>query len=97
MRRVVIRPRAVEDLEDIWIYTNENWGPDQADRYLLTLDMALTHLAADPTMGRSMNELRSGYWSLHVGRHLVFYTFDDESLSVRRVLHERMDLPQHLG
>ena len=96
MREVVIRPRAIEDLEDIWQYTHERWGAGQADRYLFTIDAALTNLAQDPTTGRSMDSVRAGYWSLHVGRHLVFYTFDDDVLSVRRVLHDRMDVPGRL-
>ena len=40
--------------------------------------------------------IRAGYYSIQVGRHLVFYTFTDTIVSVRRVLHDQMDVGRHL-
>jgi len=34
MREVVVSPRARQDLIEVWLYTFENWGEAQADRYL---------------------------------------------------------------
>ena len=96
MRDILIRPLAVADLERIWLYTLEEWSAEQADRYLRSISDALGRLAGDPKAGRSAETIRAGYWSLHVGRHLVFYTFTDEAVSVRRVLHDQMDFRRHL-
>ncbi|MBL4770678.1 MAG: type II toxin-antitoxin system RelE/ParE family toxin [Planctomycetes bacterium] len=96
MREVLKRPRAYADLEDIWLYTHEQWGEKQADRYMRRLDEALKELAGSPERGKSAETIRAGYYSIHIGRHLVFYTFTDTIVSVRRVLHDQMDVGRHL-
>lgn len=96
MRELRIRPRAVADLEEIWLYTLERWGAAQADRYLRNINDALGQLRTNPESGRPAETIRAGYRSLHVGRHLVFYAFDDEVISVRRVLHDQMDFWRHV-
>lgn len=96
MRELLIRPLAVSDLEGIWLYTFEKWGAEQADRYLRKIQEALNQLLKDPKAGRSAETIRAGYWSRGVGRHLVFYTFTEDALSVRRVLHDQMDFGRHV-
>jgi len=96
MREVFIRPRAVADLEGIWLYTRKRWSVEQADRYLRSIDGALLDLARDPDVGRSAESIRAGYRFLRVGRHLIFYTLTEQVVSIRRVLHDRMDLHRHL-
>jgi len=51
MREVAKRPRARADLEEIWLYTYENWGKDQADRYLRRLSDRIMELAGEPERG----------------------------------------------
>jgi len=96
MREVVLRPRAYADLEGIWLYTDEQWGEDQANRYLRRLDERIQGLAAAPERGRNRETIRAGYYSIHVGRHLVFYTFTDKIVGIERVLHDQMDAERHL-
>ena len=96
MREVVKRPRAYADLEGIWLYTYGQWGEEQADRYLRQLDEQVTALAFTPERGTSAEKIRTGYYSIHAGRHLIFYTFTDSIVSVRRVLHDQMDVGRHL-
>ena len=96
-RRLVKDKAAEEDLIGIWVYSCENWGEAQADRYLDAIDTALRKIAKHPTKGENRDWLRQGYWSLHVEHHLVFYTFTDEEIRIRRVLHEVMDVGRHLS
>ena len=96
LRELLIRPRAVGDLEGIWLYTLKKWSAEQADRYLRNINDALGRLREDAAAGRSAETIRADYWSLHVGRHLVFHTFTDDAVSVRRVLHDQMDFRRHL-
>ena len=96
MREIRKRPLALRDLNHIWRYTFDRWSKTQADRYLLSLDDAIQQLATQPETGRSLDTIRPGYRSIQVGRHIVFYTFTDDALSIRRVLHERMDVGRHL-
>ncbi|MBL4910108.1 MAG: type II toxin-antitoxin system RelE/ParE family toxin [Alteromonadaceae bacterium] len=38
-------------LVDIWTYSFDNWGTDQADKYLDQIDEVLQLLATNPLMG----------------------------------------------
>jgi len=96
MREILISPRARRDLIEVWLYTFENWGEAQADSYVGALERHIDELAEAPNRGRSREPVREGYWSIHVGRHVVFYTFTDSTVKVRRVLHDQMDVDRHL-
>jgi toxin ParE1/3/4 len=95
-RRVVSDHAAIEDLIDIWSFTAEKWGAAHADRYVETIERTTRQLARRPKRATPREALRPGYWSQRVGRHVVFFTFDESELRVRRVLHAAMDVPRHL-
>jgi toxin ParE1/3/4 len=70
------------------------WGSEQRVRYKTLLNQALNKIAANPELGKPRGEIRSGYYSYHVGnhgRHIIFYTINDEVVLVVRVLHDSMD------
>ncbi len=87
MRRLLLSRRAETDLEDIWIYSFENWGEAQADRYLDELGRSLRRLGTAPERGRDRGDARNGYRSLLVRRHVIFYTFTDNEVLIQRILH----------
>ncbi|HKX45920.1 MAG TPA: type II toxin-antitoxin system RelE/ParE family toxin [Planctomycetota bacterium] len=91
MRELRIRPLARADLEQVWSYTLERWGVEQADRYLRGIGVVLRLLAEHPALGRDESKLREHYRSYLVGRHVIYYVFDDATLSVVRVLHCSLD------
>ena len=95
-RRLVVSRRAEADLIEIWLYSFENWGEAQADRYLDALGDGLRECAAEPECGRRRDEVRPGYWSLLVRRHVAFYTFTADEVLIRRVLHGSMDPDRHV-
>ena len=96
MYELVKRPRAAADLRKIWLDTYEQWGEAQADKYLREIGTSFQHLKDNPRLGRARDEIRQGYRSLVVRQHLIFYTIQGQKISVRRVLHGRMDPDQHL-
>lgn len=90
-----LTPRAVADLEEIWLYTSKNWSLEQADSYHNAIVDALDGLVAGKKAGRPV-DIRDGYFKYLVGSHLVFYRLVDSDLVVVRVLHQRMDVGRHL-
>jgi toxin ParE1/3/4 len=97
MARVLVKDRAAEtDLVGIWIYTFKQWSETQADRYLSSLENGIQMLVGEPQGGKQRDMLRKGYWSKRIGHHVVFYTFTDNEVRIRRVLHEVMDPDIHL-
>lgn len=95
--RYLLAPAAQADLEQIWDYTHDRWGTDQAEAYLRELRHAVDRAAANPWIGRACDEIRPGYRKLSAGSHTLFYRVTAEGvIDVVRVLHQRMDVDRHL-
>ena len=95
-KRLIFSPAAEADLEQIWRYSAETWSADQADQYVLQIHGSCTELAANRRKGRSLADIRAGYYKLNVGSHFIVYRIVGESIDVVRVLHQRMDIGAHL-
>jgi len=94
--RVNLRPQALQDLEDIWVYTYETWGEDQADQYIFDLSDGFEKLADHPDKGRACDDIREGYRKYDIGKHIVFYRQTHKGIEIVRILHQRMDPDRHL-
>lgn len=94
-RQLLISKRAEADLLDIWLWTYERFGEAQADRYLDELGNGMGQCGAAPESGKDRRAIRAGYRSLLVGSHVLFYTYTDAEVIVRRVLHAGMDFDAH--
>jgi len=91
MPKVVKRPLAETDLEEIWWYIAQD-NPDAADRFLDKIEERCLTLAQFPSMGISRDELHPGLRSLPVGKYLIFYIPLDGGIEVVRVLSGMMDI-----
>ena len=91
-----LRPKAVQDLEDIADYTFEQWGAEQEDLYLELLHRALEELSKNPAIGRVYDGVYPGLRRYLVCRHIILYTVSDVAIEIVRVLHHSMDFDSHL-
>ena len=97
-RPPVFRPKAVADLDTIWHHTARHWGQMQAESYVRAIVEACEAVALGERTGADASGLRPGYRKLRIGRHLAFYRSSETgTVEIVRILHERMDLPIHLG
>ncbi|MFT4549777.1 MAG: toxin ParE1/3/4 [Verrucomicrobiales bacterium] len=96
MAEFSLRPKAISDLEEIWEYTVEAWGEEQAERYVRLINKSFRQIADNPSLGRSCDVIREGYRKRGVGRHVIFYRTIDGDVVVVRILHDRMDVGRHL-
>lgn len=87
-----LSPLAKADLEDIWLYTLNNWSLEQADKYYARLMAAIEGLAGGDQIGCDAGDIRAGYWKYGEGRHFIFYVLTDDRLDVIRILHKQMDV-----
>jgi toxin ParE1/3/4 len=94
--RLRVTPKAESDLVGIWVYTCEEWGADQADKYLGGLEEGMRQLIHHPSLGSDYTHVLPGYRRLQVERHAVLYKVVESELLVVRVLHESMDAPARL-
>lgn len=96
MKRLRVSVKAVADLDEIWDYSADAWGADQANRYVERLEVALKGLAAGETKSRQADNVKAGLRSAPTGRHVIYFTQTDEAINVIRVLHQRMDAAQRV-
>ena len=71
MGRLLKRPLAEADLDDIWWYIAQD-NPDAADRFLTKIDEQCHALAQFPEMGTSKDDLMPSPRSFPVGNYLIF-------------------------
>ena len=90
-----LSPLAESDLEQIWLYTLNEWSLDQANRYYDQIMDTIEELASGQKQGRDI-DIRDGYLKYPVGRHFVFFRRSDGMTDVIRVLHQSMDAGRHL-
>jgi toxin ParE1/3/4 len=77
------------DLIEIGDYTLDQWGADQAIRYLDSLERCFTLIAANPEIGHKCERLRKGYRRVEHEKHVVFYRNDNTGSLIVRILHQR--------
>ena len=94
-----ISQKAAQDLENIWLYTVDNWSIEQADRYFNLLIDEIKYLAKNPEAGKNFNHIRAGYFRTRVKSHFIFYKINrkQEEIEIIRILHQRMDTDSRLN
>ena len=87
------------DLENIWLYTYENWSLEQADRYFNLIMDEIEYLAENPKSGKDYDRVRKGYFRSKINFHFIFYKVNrkKEQIEIIRVLHQRMDIDLQLN
>jgi toxin ParE1/3/4 len=92
-----ISQQAIEDLENIWIYTLKKWSKEQADRYYNLIMEEIEFVADNFMTGKSAEQIRKKYRVTKVKSHLIFYRKTENNIiEIIRILHERMDIPGRL-
>lgn len=92
-----ISEKAIEDLEDIWLYTFQTWSLEQADRYYNLLINEFEYISSNFDYGRSADHIKLGYRTCKVKSHLIFYRKSaDGVIEIIRILHESMDVENRL-
>ena len=91
-----ISKKAIADLEEIWLYTADKWSIAQADRYYHLMFDEIDFICKNPKSGRQMEWIRKGYRVAKVKFHLIFYKVEKDVVQIIRILHERMDIEDHM-
>ena len=89
---------AIKDLNEIWLYTFNNWSVEQADRYYQLLIDECNYIARHPNSGKSMEHIKKGYRASRVKSHIIFYRIaKDNIVEIIRLLHQQMDIESRLS
>lgn len=93
--RYELSNKADIDLEEIFDYTKNEFGINQAIKYVSEFSSKFNHLLINPTIGRHRLEINNKLFSLSKDEHLIFYEILENSILIVRILHGSRDLPKH--
>ncbi|APZ47291.1 plasmid stabilization protein [Polaribacter reichenbachii] len=97
MVKIVLRQKAIDDLNDIWNYTFENWSEKQANKYYTTIKNACKEIGDNPVIGKEYFGVIGKLLGLKSEKHIIFYNIiSEDRIEILRILHERMDLKNRL-
>jgi toxin ParE1/3/4 len=94
-RRILVTQTAIEDMRSIWNDMDHTWNREQTNRYHYQLKRCFEEIANGHTRGRrlaSYNLVRS----VRYEHHYVIFQAMPTQVVILAVLHERMDLMEHL-
>lgn len=98
MAKVALRQRAIDDLNNIWFYTFEEWSEKQADKYYATLEFTCMQIGENPQLGSEYKEISDNLLGLRTGKHIIFYqVISKDEIEIIRILHKQMDLKNRLN
>ena len=104
MANYLFYPPANEAQDAIWQYTVDQWGEEQAEKYIIGLH---THLQTLADKQKPWRPLPSGslvpsdldmkvYFSKYERHHIFFRTLSKGGIGIMSILHERSDIPVRL-
>lgn len=87
-----IQPAAALQLEEIYVYTRDRWGKEQAERYLQGLFDRFEAIASQSAPSRAIPAAfgQSGYVCRYESHFIYWRLLDDGAVGVVTVLHARM-------
>ena len=86
---------ADEDLEDIFDCTMDEFGFEQAEKYLNEIEEVFQSLLTNPELGKTRNEIKIGLHSFATDNHIIFYRILENHIQIVRVLHGSRDIPMY--
>ena len=94
--KLIFSPASIRDLQSITDYTLHSWGAEQEALYLRGVWKKLEEIRTRPEAHRLRNDLAIDCRSARHGKHVIFFTVEEDRILVIRILHGAMDLHSHL-
>jgi toxin ParE1/3/4 len=96
MKRLIFSPKAAFDIDQIYDYTEEKWGYEQAEDYVFTIRDHCRALVEGTKRGRKIGSIKPDYLALVSGSHFIVYKDGAQTVTIIRILHRRMNVGAHL-
>jgi len=98
-------PVADKRQDDIWDYTVEYWGEQQAEIYIVELHAHIKKLVTNKLLWQLLpnpliipQDLSLSVYFSHYGKHTLFFReLSDGVIGIMTILHETMDIPVRLS
>ena len=73
MAKVILRQKAIDDLNNIWSYTFDKWSAKQADKYYATIKLACKGIGENPNVGKEYDGIDKNLLGLKSEKHIIFF------------------------
>lgn len=90
-RRVRHSSQAKLDLIQIWLFIAQD-NPSAADQLLREISKKMQMIIQTPRMGRARGDIRRGLRSFLVVKYVIFFTIEDDGITIVRILHSARDI-----
>jgi toxin ParE1/3/4 len=91
-----ITEAAYQDLNDIWVYTFQEWSENQADKYFESIIQAIEFFSENKEKAKKLKNQKSEFYYFKALSHYVFFKYGNDQIEVIRILHKMMDFPKNL-
>jgi toxin ParE1/3/4 len=89
--RLVLASHADADFDEIYLFTGERWGIEQAEEYAAALQDAFQTITRHPEIGQRRNDFGRGIRCRVVKEHAVWYRIEGDVVRVLRITHARVN------
>jgi toxin ParE1/3/4 len=90
-----LSPKAVHDLEAIYLYSVKEFGIRKADSYLKELENGFQKIVDTPELSRHCDYVKDQLRAVTVSSHVIFFTIKKTKIVIIRILHKSMDFIKH--
>jgi toxin ParE1/3/4 len=94
--RLELSRAADADVDSILDYGAANFGWDEAEAYAQSFHESFALLSEYPEMGAVYPGIRPPVRSWGHGSHRIFYAIYDDTIIIRRILHQSVDVKRWL-
>lgn len=97
MKQLRFSAQAETELQEIWLYSVENWSVAQADDYVASIIVTAKRLTEGFVFSRPADHIAKGYHFCASGSHHLYFRVDGDMIVVERIIHQSRDAKAHLG
>ncbi len=65
-------PKAINDLENIYLYSAREFGLQRTEDYILAIESSFQYLANDPLISRKCDYIHQNLRAFNAGSHVIF-------------------------
>ena len=88
---------ALEDLDNIWEYSVEQWSNEQGNKYYNEIFLAIDKICENSDIGTPIDEIKKGHRRTIVKSHMIIYKVKGSTIYIDRILHQKMDIEKNLN
>lgn len=89
--------KAQNDIREIGLYTQQQWGKEQRRAYLSGMQTGFERLADNPLLAAERTEFDPAVRIHPYEKHLIVYLIQSDGILIVRVLHQSMDVPAQVS